>query len=426
MSMQMKGKKARIYIIGFVFALLLVAMVAGLTVSNGILQKPTHINVKTILYDCRLPFTYSVTLTDAQKNPLANELVDVYVNEVLSESLLTDQNGRFTSLAQGMCSDNTIRVLYKGNTLHAASTSIAVVGATNNQQQTFVLINAPTQATQGTHPSLLITVYDSTTNKPLANAEVTTTIGDKQKILTTDERGIIQTSFEATHAGTMLVRALYNGNERYAQSVDTKEVFVSPSKTNRIAQLQKSIVQVEQPKGDGSGIVLAHENGNTIILTNNHVIEDTPSINAVKIVTPDDQTVSAMSIRQAPHGMDLAIVTIKGTYGQVASIETEETAQGEAVLVMGSPMGFHGTVTSGILSNYVDYTTKQGYKYETIQTDAAINVGVSGGGLFREDTGSLIGVNSFKYKSSEGLGFAINIKELDRLPPKEKWSLLQP
>ncbi|MGE5610043.1 MAG: S1C family serine protease, partial [Bacillota bacterium] len=87
------------------------------------------------------------------------------------------------------------------------------------------------------------------------------------------------------------------------------------------------------------------------------------------------------------------------------------------VLVVGSPFGFAGTVTQGIVSfvgRKLVYQQSSGQKVEipdAIQTDAPINPGNSGGALV-DRAGHLVGVPSVKLTGdgAEGLGFAIGIK----------------
>jgi putative serine protease PepD len=84
---------------------------------------------------------------------------------------------------------------------------------------------------------------------------------------------------------------------------------------------------------------------------------------------------------------------------------------GDAVVAMGSPFGLEGTVTSGIVSAlHRQMTAPNSFTIaDTIQTDAAINHGNSGGPLL-DDRGRVIGVNAqieSESGGSDGVGFAI-------------------
>lgn len=88
---------------------------------------------------------------------------------------------------------------------------------------------------------------------------------------------------------------------------------------------------------------------------------------------------------------------------------------GQIVYAIGNPIGFEfqRTVTSGIVSAtnrtiILNEDEKSSYMENLIQTDATINPGNSGGPLVNE-SGEVIGINSVKITSAEGIGFAIPI-----------------
>lgn len=81
----------------------------------------------------------------------------------------------------------------------------------------------------------------------------------------------------------------------------------------------------------------------------------------------------------------------------------------------GNPIGFEfrRTVTSGIISAKnrtikLEEEKKSSYMTDLIQTDATINPGNSGGPLIYPN-GDIIGINTVKISSAEGIGFAIPI-----------------
>src|SRR4030095_6651237 len=94
------------------------------------------------------------------------------------------------------------------------------------------------------------------------------------------------------------------------------------------------------------------------------------------------------------------------TFGAIDSVRV-----GDAVLAIGNPFGFGNTVTSGIVSalgrNHLGINRFEDF----IQTDAAINLGNSGGALV-DSAGNLIGINSMIFSQSGGsvgIGFAIPV-----------------
>lgn len=97
--------------------------------------------------------------------------------------------------------------------------------------------------------------------------------------------------------------------------------------------------------------------------------------------------------------------------------DSDQIKVGETVYAIGNPIGFEfqRTVTSGIISAKnrtikLEEGDKKTYLEDLIQTDATINPGNSGGPLIRQD-GTIIGINTVKITTAEGIGFAepINI-----------------
>jgi serine protease DegQ len=144
------------------------------------------------------------------------------------------------------------------------------------------------------------------------------------------------------------------------------------------------------------------------ILTNNHVIEGADDI---QIVLADGRRMVA-TVRGSDPESDLAVLKADGkglpaiTLGSLDSVQV-----GDPVLALGNPFGFGNTVTHGIISalgrNHLNVNTFEDF----IQTDAAINLGNSGGALV-DAGGNLIGVNSIilsQSGGSQGIGFAIPI-----------------
>ncbi len=160
--------------------------------------------------------------------------------------------------------------------------------------------------------------------------------------------------------------------------------------------------------GAGSGVII-HEDG--IIVTNNHVIEGCDNI-YVRLTNGDTYVAT---LRGTNEDGDIAIIKITPQAGKpltVASLGySKALALGEEVIAIGNPLGeLGGTVTNGIISALEREISVDGVKMTLLQTNAAINSGNSGGGLFNM-AGELIGVVNAKYSATgvEGLGFAIPI-----------------
>ncbi|MBU0461392.1 MAG: trypsin-like peptidase domain-containing protein [Nanoarchaeota archaeon] len=123
----------------------------------------------------------------------------------------------------------------------------------------------------------------------------------------------------------------------------------------------------------------------------------------------------------APDKIDLAVIKFRksGQSFLIANMSTDVPSTGDVVAAIGHPKGLSYSVSQGIVSAMRNATFAQnGETVRLIQTDAAINSGNSGGGLFNLETGELIGINTFGLKSTEGLNFAISVMSfLEMSPP---------
>ena len=172
---------------------------------------------------------------------------------------------------------------------------------------------------------------------------------------------------------------------------------------------EREVPQERREQSLGSGVIVSDDG---IILTNNHVVEDTEDL---KVTLHDKREYEAEVVGTDP-ATDVAVIRLKGndinglkpmTFG-----DSDKLRLGDTVLAIGNPFGLSHTVTMGIVSakgrsfNGAQRITD----YENfIQTDAAINPGNSGGALVNMN-GELIGINTAIVSRSggyQGIGFAI-------------------
>ena len=170
----------------------------------------------------------------------------------------------------------------------------------------------------------------------------------------------------------------------------------------------------------GSGAIYDVVDGQILIVTNNHVIEDFDNI----LVTFANGEQLEAVILGADSFTDLALLSVSADFN-VEAFDLGDSSLikvGENVLAIGSPLGleFQGSVTLGIISGKdrvvpVDLNDDGIDDWDSIvlQTDAAINPGNSGGPLINM-AGELVGITSMKIADStvEGMGFAIPINEI--------------
>ena len=160
--------------------------------------------------------------------------------------------------------------------------------------------------------------------------------------------------------------------------------------------------------GYGSGVIISADG---YIITNNHVIEDAENI---EVKLNDNRIFNAEVVGRDP-STDIALIKIKAEnlsflkYGDSDALKV-----GEWVLAVGNPFNLTSTVTAGIVSakgrnlGILD----NDYRIESfIQTDAALNMGNSGGALV-DTKGFLVGITSAIYSPSgayAGNSFAIPV-----------------
>lgn len=161
-------------------------------------------------------------------------------------------------------------------------------------------------------------------------------------------------------------------------------------------------------EGNGSGVIISKDG---YILTNNHVID---GANKIKVTLRNGTEYEAKLIGKDSK-TDTAVIKIEAnnlTYAVLG--DTSKLQVGDLAVVIGNPLGeLGGTVTSGIISALEREMTIDGKKMNLIQTDAAVNQGNSGGGLFNAN-GELVGIVTAKSSGIgiENLGFAIPINDI--------------
>jgi len=160
-------------------------------------------------------------------------------------------------------------------------------------------------------------------------------------------------------------------------------------------------------EGLGSGVIISPDG---YILTNNHVVEGADEL---KVGLPDDREYIAKVIGSDPK-TDVAVIKIEADHLPTLTLaDSDKLRVGDVVFAVGNPLGVGQTVTSGIVSakGRSQLGLLEGGYESFIQTDAAINMGNSGGALV-DAKGRLIGINSAIISTSRGsigIGFAIPI-----------------
>lgn len=164
----------------------------------------------------------------------------------------------------------------------------------------------------------------------------------------------------------------------------------------------------------GSGVCVSN---NGYILTNSHVVTGTKKI---KLYLSNKTTASAEIVYDNPV-MDLAILKSSKALPYLSIGDSNNLEVGQDVMAVGTPLSLTltHTFTKGIVSAVnrtlkVDGASGEGYMQNLIQHDASLNPGNSGGPLINSN-GEVVGINTLKIASGEGIGFAIPAKSFESL-----------
>lgn len=180
--------------------------------------------------------------------------------------------------------------------------------------------------------------------------------------------------------------------------------------------------QSYEAQSSGSGIIVGKTDTELLVVTNNHVIADTDSLE----VEFNDGTKATASVKGGDSDNDVAVVAIKlsdlseDTLSKIsiANIgDSNDIKVGQGVVAIGNALGYGQSVTVGYISALNrEVKTEGGTSRNLLQTDAAINPGNSGGALLNMK-GEVIGINSAKYSDTdvEGMGYAIPISAVKDL-----------
>ena len=141
--------------------------------------------------------------------------------------------------------------------------------------------------------------------------------------------------------------------------------------------------------GTGSGVIISPDG---YIITNHHVIENSSEV----IITTNDNKEYEAIIVGSDEVTDVAVLKIDSNekFEYILFGDSENSQIGEWVLAVGNPYNLNSTVTAGIISSKSrDLNEYDQINQSFIQTDAAVNVGNSGGALVNIN-GELIGINT--------------------------------
>jgi S1-C subfamily serine protease len=166
-----------------------------------------------------------------------------------------------------------------------------------------------------------------------------------------------------------------------------------------------AVVLIEGNRGTGTAFLISKDG---LALTNYHVVTGQSGLRAKF----HDGTVASTRVLRSDESSDLALIEIQCP-GECATIEIAPAVRvepGLEIYALGHPAGLTSTLTSGIVS-----ALRQSRGVTLVQVDAALNKGNSGGPIVERQSGTVIGIVSFKLSEAEGLGFGVSAEDALRI-----------
>lgn len=190
----------------------------------------------------------------------------------------------------------------------------------------------------------------------------------------------------------------------------------SKSLKDIIFETQKYVVMLETDSGNQGSGFLYNDQGD--LITNAHVVT---GVRHVRVKTADARELTGEVIGISTE-VDIAVVRVPELAGgeSLSLVKYEKASVGDEVLSVGSPLGLHNTVTTGIISGVGRSLQIPPYTYSDLyQISTPISHGNSGGPLVDTTSGAVLGINSAGLENSS-IGFSIPIVNV--LPVIEGWS----
>ena len=197
--------------------------------------------------------------------------------------------------------------------------------------------------------------------------------------------------------------------DAYSQAVIEVAERLRPAVVNVSVWGRRRSPWEDPPSGNGSGVTISPDG---LIVTNFHVVEGT---RRVEVTFADGEEAEA-DVLGTDAASDLAVLRANASDLPAADFgDASELRVGQLVMAIGSPYGFHSTLTAGVVSTLGrSMRTPAGRLIDNvIQTDAAINPGNSGGPLVTSEA-KVAGINTAAIGRGAGIGFSIPVNAITR------------
>ena len=226
---------------------------------------------------------------------------------------------------------------------------------------------------------------------------------------------INSSKYESNDTGTMVIHKVNTEKEDSDdKTADKSTETITNEVADSVVEITTEIMQTSKfygqyiSQGAGSGVIISKDG---YIVTNNHVIAGASSI---KVTTRGGDSYDAKLVGTDAK-VDIALLKVEASDLPVAVFgDSSKLAVGAKAVIIGNPLGtLGGSVTEGIISALDRSIVIDGKTMHLMQTDAAVNPGNSGGGMF-DGQGTLAGIVVAKSSSEEidNIGFVIPINDV--------------
>jgi putative serine protease PepD len=220
-------------------------------------------------------------------------------------------------------------------------------------------------------------------------------VGHLERTVAADERSQAQLRAQLANADKQQQGLEANLKQANASTINTGPIS---------AKVLKSVFTIQAGNALGTAFAVSRtDTGGTLLITNYHVVAGLWSSGVRSVSLKQGSRSISGQIKTVRPSQDLASIEVIPELPLLA-LNTTLPPVGAPILVAGSPLGFAGTVTTGVVS---------AHRAHAIQISAPISPGNSGGPVV-DGSGRVVGIASQKVVSNnaEGLGFAIPIREV--------------
>jgi S1-C subfamily serine protease len=188
---------------------------------------------------------------------------------------------------------------------------------------------------------------------------------------------------------------------RRLKAVSARLARANTSTAALATRILKSVFTVESDQDVGTAWVAWTANGSSFLITADHVISDAYVAGDTAVTLHQKGRTWHGNVTKVDTVNDLALIRVRGTIAPALWQKPDQVLSpvpGDELVLVGSPYGLEGTVTTGVVSRVT---------YDEIQTDAAANPGNSGGPAIARN-GQVVGV--LLSGGGENLNFAVPIQ----------------